>query len=494
MKLFGYFLILSLPFCMFSCSGCGGSSSDENVNAYPESFVVASPLMNTLATASSLDTIAGSKIKINEFKPDASFKEQTKVINAIVNSTTIDNCKISLPTLPQPGNSPRATCYGPVVEYQYHLDSPGNSGIASLPPGDLGLWTSSDGSQACTAAQMNAIINDMSAKVDSSLLLAASMVCIMNANGQSLPSAGSSVSLTTELNDAIQVNNPNTTISTASLERLEDSDGHPVYKYSIISTTLIGTESFTYSTYLKHIPTVDDNSSYKGKIWGSLEPSTSVNATAYSVTYEKENTAIKAKLTSAFSVLTKDSLLDSDGNIPVTGPWNQNFNYALFNIDSETGLGAVSYSWQAGAQDSHTRVFNVFTEQNGDVVSGCGFFGYGQKVDKSGGTLPTNTISTFICNWAGPGNSHVGKVNMAQKQCMEKNASGYFVSTKDNIEYSPVNNCSNTANQSNGAGTFGIRLSGEISFDTSARPNDLVDLTTDTDYANYTAPIAPSDI
>ncbi len=488
MKIFGYFLILSLPICMFSCSGCGGSSSDENVNAYPESFVVAS---NTLATAAS---VTESKIKINEFNPEASFKEKTKVINAIVNSTTIDDCKISLPILPTPGNNPRASCYGPVVEYQFHLDSPGSSDIGSLPPGDLGLWTSNDGSQACTAAQMNAIVNNMSAKVDSGLLLAASMVCIMNANGQGLPSAGSSISLTTELNDAIQVNNPNTTISTASLERLEDSDGHPVYKYSIVSTTLIGTESFTYSTYLKHIPTVDDNSSYKGKIWGSLEPSTSVNATAYSVTYEKENTAIKAKLTSAFSVLAKDSLLDSDGNIPVTGPWNQNFNYALFNIDSETGLGTVSYSWQAGAQDSHTRVFNVFTEQNGNVVSGCGFFGYGQKVDKSTGTLPTNTISTFICNWAGPSNTHVGKVNMAQKQCVEKNSSGYFVSTEDNIGYSPVNDCFNTTNQFNSAGFFGIRLPGGSTWDTSERPNNLVDLTTDTDYTNYTAPVAPSDI
>jgi len=39
-----------------------------------------------------------------------------------------------------------------------------------------------------------------------------------------------------------------------------------------------------------------------------------------------------------------------------------------------------------------------------------------------------NTISKFIYNWAGPGNSHDGLSNKAQKQCMIKDSSGWFTS------------------------------------------------------------------
>lgn len=185
------------------------------------------------------------------------------------------------------------------------------------------------------------------------------------------------------------------------------------------------------------------------------------------------------------------TLHNADGTLLLTQA-TQNINHGIFNVHPDTWVGNVSYAWQAGSGDSNTRVFNVIVS----ATAGCGFFGYGGAFNTTTGTAPSNAITNMICNWAGPGNQHTGLTGKAQKQCMTKSSAGVFAidSTKNNISYAPVNSCSMTAGQLGANGSaFGYKLTSASYPGTQpAVTNDLVTLASDTDYATYTAPTAPT--
>jgi hypothetical protein len=179
------------------------------------------------------------------------------------------------------------------------------------------------------------------------------------------------------------------------------------------------------------------------------------------------------------------NVFDASGHFELASNWSGNIAQGIFDMDAaSTTTGNASFAWQAGSGDSHARVFNVFTEGTPTALEGCGFFGYGPRFDRAASALPDNSISTFICNWAGPSNNHTGMPGHAQKQCMSQGSSGLFEPTESAITYAPVNACSATS-------SFSHKLRAETSYGSTPLTSALVELATDGDFATYRAPVAP---
>ncbi|MFQ5559302.1 MAG: hypothetical protein ACE5FU_01775 [Nitrospinota bacterium] len=499
------FLSISL-FAFFSGGllfGCGGSdktdgTSIEDVDissGYPSGLAVASPTSSGSSLKPSFKVGQGSSaLYAGTVEADATFAAKNAAYAAIIAGASAAACQVTLPPLTAGGAS---GCYGPALDYQNHPDGPPWDG--QLPTGDLGIWSSTQGgTEACTAAKINALIENTATKVDNQMLLAASMLCLMKRAGTALPlTDGASVTMTTELNTAIQVNNPSVTISLAKLENLanvtDSGTSRDVFKLSITSSDSSGANVVSTS-FMKHMPTSSSNSTFKGRLWAELSGASGAgDKDAYAILYEKASaSSMKYRMVSAAyqGATSATTIFDSDGDIDVTGGWTGNIAQGIINLDPSTGLGNFSYSWQAGTGDDKARIFNGFTQS----ASGCGFFGYGGRFDNTAGTRSDNVIDGFICNWAGPGNDHsmATTANKAQKQCMTvDSATGVFGVNlaKENITYSPTVSCNRTGTEPL---VFGTKLPDDASYDTTPVTNDLVDLTTDTDFTTgYTAPSAP---
>ena len=209
---------------------------------------------------------------------------------------------------------------------------------------------------------------------------------------------------------------------------------------------------------------------------------------SYSLTYERTDHLQVAVRGVSFQPVEGDppDPFDAAGDLDYGVDWSGNATHAVFDIDLGTGDADVSFSWQAGNGDDKARVFNVFVDHDdAGEASGCGFFGYGSRFDGDGPS--DNTISTFICNWAGPGNFHDGEIGYGQKQCMSTNTQGLFEPTMSQIGYAPVNDCDSMEDPD-----FGYKLANEVDYVTDGIVNDLVELGADSDFADYDPPEPPS--
>ena len=128
-------------------------------------------------------------------------------------------------------------------------------------------------------------------------------------------------------------------------------------------------------------------------------------------------------------------------------PWADNFSVFTAEFDPSTQLGNYAYSWQAGSGDSHARVLAVGLET---AAGGEAYFGFGDPVQASLG----GAIKGFLCNWAGPGNTHSPPdfSSYAQRQWLTRDSGGRYVIAEpshSNITYAPTNAC-----MYDGAGSF----------------------------------------
>jgi hypothetical protein len=415
-----------------------------------------------------------------------------------VNATSGASCSFVLPDFSTAVTAP--SCYGPNLDYVGHLDfTVGPDEAGQLPGGDLGIWSETEASgEACAAAKMNGDINAISAKVDSALFLVASISCLFNTDSSlSLPNEGDTTDITSTLATTLASDNPSITLTSATLSREADIDANPNYLYSITFTS----GSTTANIFLRYNPTNSDGTTYKGKLWASYDGGIPVpggaDSFAFSLLFEKSASDLNYKMLSMnYADASVADPFDASKDVDVTSSWLKNFTQTIASLTPSTGLGAFSYAWQAGNGDSHARIFNFYSSAASGSTLGYGFFGYGDDFDEGSGTLSDNTIDTFICNWAGPANDHTGLTGKAQKQVMELNAGGIFVPTNSFISYAPVNDCDMSIGEQNGGGNdFKYKLVSEGSYPATqpAVTNDLVLLSSDSDYANYSAPTAPTD-
>lgn len=505
-------LILATSLSCSKKSGSSGSSTNSTslTVSYPTELAVSSPTANKAATMMPM----GAPVGAMAFDSDASFEEKKEAIKAILAGSSATACKVILPHMVG-GNNP--SCFGPMLYYVNHPNSTYQDSNSvhdnltnpnfddndfELPTGDLGLWTATEANgTACAAAKMNSEIHGIARKVDNALLVAASMSCLMKVNGTALPAIDGAVDLTTDIQTALGENNTNISITTATLSRLADSSsGHPVYQYHF-EVAFGGIFNQTVSVYLKHSPEDATNSTYVGRLWSRFS-----GGSGFSLNYEKTSTKVRYRMHSAnfTNGASEATMFNTDGTMKLgQGTWTGNIALTQTELDPTDGTGSASYAWQAGSGDSDARIFNAYTTKSGTDTLAFGFFGYGLRFDQTAngntGSSSDGIISKFICNWAGPGNSHTGVASKAQKQMM-KRVSGKFVPFSASggdpnlIDYAPLNSCNVNANSVDANGQV-FQYSTTNNAWTGSQPavaNKLISLSSDTEYSGYTAPTAPT--
>ena len=135
---------VSLLFCSKSTSSQTASDSSGASAAFPSGLAVASLTASTPASSLMLQlgrSELGAKGGGSSFTPKLSYTDKVAYINSIINGKSLEDCKISLPSLNSSGSP---SCYGPNLYYINHPNnirtiSENSSSRAnlSLPGGDL---------------------------------------------------------------------------------------------------------------------------------------------------------------------------------------------------------------------------------------------------------------------------------------------------------------------------------------------------------------------
>jgi hypothetical protein len=300
-------------------------------------------------------------------------------LQAVLNSTSIDECHKAIPKTMKSAEDKYVDCYGPELAYVNHPNYNGGSGFSgdnsTLPTGDLGIWTAYNDNttqEACAAGQMNLLMEKTSKKIDLAMGISAMMVCAAKNDNLTLPAVGASaLDVTDSLNKTkMDDERGGMSITTATLERDNLTSGDTLWTSSLAgSYTPTGATAQAFSITLKHVPTTDNISTISTVGEGLIQmyqtglSETDMNcggstlSIANSVLYKNTSDnlsyrAIRAKFASTIS--DASNFYESDGevrkqnkNLDTTNGWCADYNVVVANVDS-SGFGKVSYAWQAG--------------------------------------------------------------------------------------------------------------------------------------------------
>ena len=393
------------------------------------------------------------------------YLKSANAVNALLTGTSTPRAGVGFNAdkfLKTPVN---AGCYGPSVLYQGHPDWVSGTPAAdgTLPSGDVGIWTAVDTATdwACAAAQLDARMDGVALRSNTSLMTLASLINVANTAGKSLPAVGATVDLKTEMNVAFS---PDVTFTTATISQPAAGS----YSYSVAFSFTHGTGTRNAEIRLSHAPGASKNEysglltyavtrggsdlrNCNGKALGTVDVGTlkytRTARTAMTLVQREGNycgVGTATPLATSYASFSSDGQLDPAGKWSGTKGWANNFNRFGAVYDPTTLKGNYTFGWQAGDLDSNSRVFNIGLNFNAttEARDGEAYFGYGDDIASS-----TGTIKGFICNWAGPGNNHTLMKDYAQRQNISFNDStGKWRPTSEatsssNITYAPTNSC-----------------------------------------------------
>lgn len=446
---------------LWGCSEDGGDATgpddtippvDDTTDAraaFPMGITVASPLSPTGGT------FRGESTGLSYF---TAVEWITRILDGRVEaSQSVDGYRFF--TLPYD-----APCYGPQLGYEDHPDGddgspPFGSDHPLLPGGDLGIWReTTDSGQACAAAQLNARMQDIENQGSAALSFVAAMVQAYSSTGATWPDdveVASTVDLTEPLDD---LGIAGVAITQASMTR--DVNGR-TWRYSLEMEVDDLGDDRTVFVDLAHYAD-PETGLFEGILTWSVEdelyPPGNCGSTEmtrngsmhYRLAAEGDlrlqaRQAIFCGHGPAGYHASVDSDVLSGSAIDPSSSWANTFTVFTGEFDPETLAGRFTYVWQAGPGDSHSRILMVGLDAGAET--GEAYFGYGHSVETTDGS-----VQGFICNWAGPGNSHALQP-YAQRQHMTKDVtSGFYVPTNEgasDITYAPTNPCTY-----DGSGTF----------------------------------------
>ena len=487
---------------LLGLAGCGGGSSGspststaiDGAGVFPAGLAVASPVGMeaggvTLAQASpavrlralalalfqgdlaTAKQLASRLIPVGDAQAAASrsprYMKSANTVNALLTGATTPRTGVGFNAdkfLKSPVN---AGCYGPTVLYQGHLDfagaappAPGING--TLPSGDVGIWTAVDTATdwVCAAAQLDARMDGVALRSNTSLMTLASLINVANTAGKSLPAVGATVDLKTEMNVAFS---PDVTFTTATISQLVAGS----YSYSVAFSFTHGSGTRNAEIRLSHVPGASkseysglltyavtrggsDLQNCNGKAVGTVDVGTlkytRTARTAMTLVHREGNycgAGTATPLATTYANFSTDGQLDPAGKWNGAKGWANNFNRFGAVYDPTTLKGNYTFGWQAGDLDSNSRVFNIGLNYNSttEARDGEAYFGYGDDIASS-----TGTINGFICNWAGPSNSHTLRDYFQRQNISFNDATGKWRPTGDtasssNITYAPTNAC-----------------------------------------------------
>ena len=456
----------------FVSVGCASNTSTNAAGTVPTSVPGIFPQGLTFASPLAVSKRPTTAARVKTFFPEwlvrsahaagtytSAFAESTATISGVLGGTASVTTAFDANAF---GRRLQLTaCYGPTMRYTDHPDgAPGNSGM--LPQGDLGIWSETEGTsgEVCAAAELNSLFAADSEHAQAVLVALAKMANVLSA---SLPAAGSTASALAGMN-ALGI--PGVTFTQADLAL--DATGK-TWTYAL---TFRAPGSHTVAVTMRHTPGVDANhyaGGYTVQVDG--EPpfpncTTASTVDALSASYDRTG-ATTLELVSRrgtycatslagmpSTLLDSDGLLDPSQKLSATLPagWGAHFGRlgASFNPASATLQGDYAYAWQAGPQDGAARIFNL--RINGSTADGEAFFGFGDDVERTDGT-----IKGMICNWAGPGASRSLNTLVAQRQFVTFDAgAGKWTQPAggSDIRYAPTNSCTYTNTERASGGVF----------------------------------------
>lgn len=427
-------------------SGVMGEIGDLNI-VMPQGMAIAS---NTETYTADNSNSQNYEVKLNK-------------IQSVLKATRLIDCDNAIPPLNQSPAKP--VCYGPSINYTNHPDYV--SGVppadGTLPPGDLGLWTETEGgsNQACAVAQLNYLIASVSLRVDTALAMEAMMICSARITGKKLPKEGETLDLESPVT---LLGGDQLSIDSALIKRANDTtNGRRVYisrltgKY--YTTKNAQQKENPFSLTLKHLPSSKAYPTENGLLKMIItNQGDSSNDVVLSVLYAKSDDDLNYRMVSAqFVPVAPDqkntTYFEAAGSTyqnqvksqpssltiaDTTGHdgWINDYNLLVANISSTTGAGRLTYSWQAGNKDGYTRTLNVKTEASN---LGAAYFGFAQNPTVGGDYGPT-LLNGMFCNWAGPGASKQITAKV-QKQAIQRDNTGVWGLTQSWITYAPTTSC-----------------------------------------------------
>ena len=456
-------------------SSSSSGSTSEFLSAMPGNLAVSS---NTASGSSvSSRTLGRTAQAVSDTTDPVSQDDKVTRLQAVLNSTSIDECHKAIPKTMKYSGGSYVDCYGPELAYVNHPNYNGGTGFSAdnqtLPTGDLGIWTAYNDNttqEACAAGQMNLLMKKTSKKIDLAMGISAMLVCAAKNDGLSLPAVGSSaLDVTDSLNKTkMEDERGGMSITTATIQRTSLTGGSTLWTSSLAgSFTATGdASSQAFSITLKHVPTTEGTTvSTAGEgliqMYQTGLSETDMNcggsslSIANSVLYKNTSDslsfrAIRAKFPSTISdgsnfYESDEELRKQNKNDDTTNGWCADYNVVVANVDS-SGFGKVSYAWQAGPGDAYTRTFNIKTDNTSGTLSGDAYFGFNPNPDNSSGSddYRSTSIDRMICNWAGPGNGPTSRagVSKLQRQQLEYDSTNYvWKSSSDNITFAPTNDC-----------------------------------------------------
>lgn len=459
------FLVVSLGLLSLQSCGLSNNASDavqqkvenavRDLSSFPQSLMVSAP-----TEVDSVDTLTRSAPRAISYHGYA-----TQRIDQLLAGSTPLRDVFNTENFFRLANN--ATCFGPELKYANHPDGSGASG--TLPTGDLGLWTEKNGTtnEACSAAQLNAQMNGVRSRNFAGLSVLASLIDALYTKGESLPLDGETKTLTTEMN-AKSIANTHFTLA-----RLSRTGNQYLYEVKMVYSGLRGddTSAQDYEIALTLAHTPDSTGNYVGNMTYQIQDKyqggtcASSSSSAFfrmahkgSLTYEKQaanHFVLDAREAQYCSDTLDASALSSANQLSATSAyssstpsgWSDNFRWFKAAFNQTDLAGHYAYTWQAGPNDSNSRVLNVglnpssLSDETGTLnADGEAWYGYGGSLSSSATTV--GQINGFICNWAGPGGTGT-LLEKAQRQFISKGTTGFYepVTGGSNLTYAPTNSC-----------------------------------------------------
>lgn len=359
-----------------------------------------------------------------------------------------------------------ASCFGPSLFYQNHPDGPdaepttdfsidANNPYASLPAGDLGIWKEYDDmtGDACAAAQMNSQLTSARRRSFAGLVTLATVARRLSVEQQAEVISGAEVSVVDRMN-ALSLSD--IYFERANISRDVDT-GEWFYQVKLIEHSPDGTDGKQTRIEMNFHPGSEANRwDYSGVIRFRIEDYIDAASCAdesvehlSSLSFERDSQdLLKTEYRyGLFCGHDGDRGFDSEGSVDpayasvgAADGWFRNFTIFTANLNPENGAGSYAYSWQAGVNDSHSRVLNVGLNDF-EPVDGEAWYGYGASL--TGGVEVAGEINGFICNWAGPGNDHTLLERAQRQSLIFDSASDLFVVPEggSDITYAPTVAC-----------------------------------------------------
>ncbi|MFT3859134.1 MAG: hypothetical protein QM742_17090 [Aquabacterium sp.] len=489
-----------------ACGGGGGGGGDTASNGggnSPGGSVVSGsgvpfPVGMTMASPASLASTS-SVVSGGLGIVDVGISTTTTPLQSVLSSqvdalatgrlTLAGSGLLSLSALFDTSARAHADCQGPTVVYQNHDDASGSNG--TLARHTVAMWQDTEGTQACSAAELDAQTRGTSAQTNQAMLLMAALRYAVAVSGSPMPTAGQSRNLTPDASTLLTTLLGGIGIQNASVAL--NSDGTE-YTYRLLLAQGSDASAQTLDITLLHTPAETDTR-YAGVLqlshsWlgsdASIGCSDQVDgASRYKVSrmttvgYNRQDQWLSLRVRSGqycghasdsstghaaqIASLTMSGEIDpgiylSGSTRGSTKGWRQGFVRMSADLVMSSLTGDFVYAWQDQPQGGtgHARLIAGHSALDAGTRTRTLSIYQGHTDDIA---VTDGTLLGLLCNAGGPGSGSATVQPLFQSQTLSlgPNATSWSL-TASHIRHAPTHNCSASASMRfdlDGNGTLG---------------------------------------